>query len=262
MQLRSPKIQMATLKLEEFPTEILQLICHRLMSNGLGSDRCSEMWSTICVKYTEDRDKDRIQGRLEWACYQKKPQLLQVCRRLRDIGRPMMFRAYRWSCLQTRYFMDNFASHFGESNLRSMARVHLRLPQECRLPGDEASVKLIAFLVDRMPGLESLELSKRWYKDPESTKDEEERGTIKTIAARLVLKHSQLNHMSWTETTAPPYPNDDETDPTWLKVTTTLRSRDLARPAVLLAGGHHDACGQASLSIEPGESSRPGASSR
>ena len=260
MQLQSPKIEMATLNLGEVPTEILELICHRVMSNGLGSDRCSEMWSTICVKYTEDRDKDRIHGRLEWACFQNKPQILQVCRRLRDVGWPMMFRAYRWSCLQAEHFMDNFASHFGESNLRLMSRVHLRLPQECRLPGDESSVKLTSFLVHRMPGLETLELSKRWYKDSESTKDEEERETIKAIAARLVLGHCQLKHMSWTETTAQPYPNDDETDPIWVKVTATLRSRDLARPAVLPAG-HHAACGHASSSIEARESSRPGASS-
>ena len=219
------------MQLLEIPTEILQPICRLLVAKNTGLGRALYITSTVCLKYNGDPDDLRIRDQLECTFYNANPQVLRVCRRLHHVGTPIIYAEHRFACLHSERFMRSFAVQIGECNLQMIARLHLREPKTCRLQNDEASCRLVGFLVDRMPGLNVFELSKRWHTDLVSqshlefqSRDTMQRATMQSIAQQLLRRHQQLTHVSWAETRTRLHPEDEDDDPVWTIVTATLSS--------------------------------------
>ena len=218
------------MKLLDLPTEILQTICRPLVTKNSGRGRSLDITSTVCLSYTLDHDKQQVRDRPDHPHYNAEMQVLRVCRRLYDIGWPLVYGEHRFSCLQPVSFKQDFAEQIGELNLKMIARLRLRIPKESSLPADEHSTKLVRFLVERMPGLKALELSKRWRADLDGSNESanrprntEERVTILWITQQILRGLQQLQHTSWAWAETQPYSNGNE-DAVWTKVTITLTS--------------------------------------
>ena len=191
------------MKFLDLPTEILKLICYLLVVKNTGTHRCVYINTTVCLKYTSDPDERHICDRLERTFYNGNMQLLQVCRQLYDMSVPIIYGEHRFACHQPASFMESFAGQISESNLRIIAKLYLREPEDCRRPGDEESRKLVRFLVHRIPGLKSFELSKRWHTDLDGLspfecqfRDNVQRATMQWIVQELLQRHQQLRHAS------------------------------------------------------------------
>ena len=218
--------------LTELPTEILELICRLLVAKNRGRGRVVDITSTVSLKYTADPEEGPAQDQLERAFYNAELQVLRVCRRLYSISVEIVYGEHRFSCLQPASFTNYFSRQIGESMLAKISNLHLRVPRECRSPTDEASNQFVGFLTCKMPGLKILELSRRWYLDPDDTDegvgqsmDGEERAILLWIGHQVTRKHRLLEQASWKETITRCYPEDGEDGPCWIKATMTLSSR-------------------------------------
>lgn len=221
----------------DLPGEILEMVCRQLFIKNLHSRPCIEAASTIGLRYRPDRDEHTFFDRIDRSYYRADVQVLSVCRRLRDIGAHILYGEHRFSCAQPGSFVRYFAEQIGQINLHRIAYLHLEVSRECTGPPRISSQELVNFLVDQMHGLKRLELSKRWCVEINSicetdgaSRDDRERANMAWFRDAILRRHCRLVSASWAERATRYYPNIEEDDFVWTRLTLTLTT-----PSTMLA---------------------------